>query len=51
MRFNRAAAGREMRMIELKVEVNELCRRLGEDPRYGFPADAKSDPALKESGQ
>jgi signal transduction histidine kinase len=33
-RFNRAAVGREMRIIELKNEVNELCARLGESPRY-----------------
>jgi len=32
--FNRAAVGREMRMIELKKEVNELCLRLGEAARY-----------------
>jgi ligand-binding sensor protein len=33
--FNRAAVGRELRMIELKEEIDELCRRLGEPPRYG----------------
>jgi PAS domain S-box-containing protein len=33
-RFNRAAVGREMRMIDLKKEVNELCLRLGEVARY-----------------
>lgn len=33
-RFNHAAVGREMRMIELKKEVNELRRRLGEDRAY-----------------
>lgn len=33
-RFNRAAVGRETRMIELKKEVNELAARLGEAPRY-----------------
>ena len=32
--FNRAAVGRELRMIELKEEINELCRRLGESPRH-----------------
>jgi PAS domain S-box-containing protein len=31
--FNRAMVGRELRMIELKQEINELCRRLGEPPR------------------
>ena len=32
--FNRFAVGRELRMVELKQEVNELCRRLGEPPRH-----------------
>ena len=32
--FNRAMVGRELRMIELKQEINELCRRLGAPPRY-----------------
>jgi two-component system CheB/CheR fusion protein len=33
-RFNSVAVGRETRMIELKKEVNELARRLGQAPRY-----------------
>lgn len=33
-RFNRVAVGRELRMIELKREVNALCERLGESARY-----------------
>ncbi|MDQ8729810.1 chemotaxis protein CheB [Bradyrhizobium sp. LHD-71] len=33
-RFNRAAVGRETRMIELKKEINELCERQGEPARY-----------------
>jgi DNA-binding response OmpR family regulator len=36
-RWSRAATGRELRMIELKQEVNELCRRVGEPPRYEIP--------------
>ena len=32
--FNRMVVGRELRMIELKEEINELCRRLGEPPRH-----------------
>lgn len=32
--FNQVAVGRELRMIELKREVNELLRRLGEAERY-----------------
>jgi PAS domain S-box-containing protein len=35
-RFNRAATGRELRMIELKREVNELCRELGRPPAYAL---------------
>lgn len=38
-RFNEAAVGRELRMIELKKEVNELCVRAGEDPRYDLDYD------------
>ncbi len=34
-RFNQATIGRELRMIELKMEVNTLLERLGEPPRYG----------------
>jgi two-component system CheB/CheR fusion protein len=33
-RFNRATVGRELRMVELKNEVNDLCGRVGEKPRY-----------------
>ncbi len=33
-RFNDAAVGRESRMIELKQEVNDLARALGQAPRY-----------------
>jgi PAS domain S-box-containing protein len=33
-RFNSAAVGREMRMIELKKEVNALCAQAGQPPRY-----------------
>jgi PAS domain S-box-containing protein len=45
-RFNRAAVGREMRMIELKKEVNELCLRLGEAARY--PLEFERDEKGKE---
>ncbi len=38
-RFNRAAVGRELRMIELKREVNALCARLGEPARYKLDFD------------
>ena len=33
-RFNAAAVGRELRMIELKREINELCDKAGAGPRY-----------------
>jgi two-component system CheB/CheR fusion protein len=46
-RFNRVAVGREMRMIELKKEVNELCRRLGEAARY--PLEFERDEDGKEA--
>jgi PAS domain S-box-containing protein len=35
-RFNRAAVGRELRMVELKREVNVLCARVGEMQRYSL---------------
>ena len=42
-RFNRVAVGRELRMIELKKEVNELCQRQGQGARYSleFEQDEK----------
>jgi PAS domain-containing protein len=33
-RFNRAAVGRELRMIELKTEINELLAKAGQPARY-----------------
>jgi PAS domain S-box-containing protein len=45
-RFNRVAVGRELRIIELKNEVNELCLRLGEAARYATANEAGTpDPA------
>ncbi len=35
-RFNQFAVGRELKIIELKKEVNELCKKLGEKPRYNL---------------
>ncbi len=40
-RFNRVAVGRELRIIEMKKEVNELCQRQGQPPRY--PLDFEQD--------
>jgi two-component system CheB/CheR fusion protein len=40
-RFNKAAVGRELRMIELKKEVNELSVKTGESPRYPLEFEEK----------
>ena len=40
-RFNRAMVGRELRMIELKKEINALCAQAGQPPRY--PLDFGKD--------
>jgi PAS domain S-box-containing protein len=37
-RFNRAMIDRELRMIELKQELNELCLQAGLPPRYPMPS-------------
>ena len=37
VRFTRAAVGRELRMIELKKEVNELCLLVGGALRHRIP--------------
>lgn len=40
-RFNRLAVGRELRMIELKQQINDLCAQLGQPAAYAHPdADA-----------
>jgi PAS domain-containing protein len=41
--FNRTMVGRELRMIELKEEINELCRRLGESPRHSQQETGAAD--------
>jgi len=43
-RFNRAAVGREMRMIELKKEVNALLAAAGEPPRYRVDFEQSNGP-------
>ncbi len=43
-RFNQVAVGRELRMLELKREVNELCGKLGEPPRHRVAGDETDTP-------
>jgi PAS domain S-box-containing protein len=38
-RFNQAMVGRELRMVELKQEVNALCAKAGHPPRYRLDLD------------
>jgi PAS domain S-box-containing protein len=40
-RWQRVTLGREERTLQLKSEVNELCRRLNEGPRYGTQVAAR----------
>ena len=40
-RFNRAAVDRELRMIELKKQVNELCGKAGLPPAYALEFEAE----------
>jgi hypothetical protein len=42
-RFNAMAVGRETRMVELKKEINALCARLNESPRYDENLDAAEE--------
>jgi len=44
-RFNSAAVGRELRMIDLKKEINELCERQGEPARYPLDFEEGSESA------
>ena len=48
-RFNQAAVGRELRMIELKREVNELCGKLGEPPRHRIAELETAPPAAQKA--
>lgn len=43
-RFNRVAVGRELRMIELKQEVNEFAHRCGEQARYAPDVESGDTP-------
>jgi len=35
--FNEVTVGRELKMLELKKEINELLKRSGEKPKYELP--------------
>lgn len=41
--FNKAATGRELRMIELKKELNMLCKELNRDAVYSLPESVETD--------
>jgi PAS domain S-box-containing protein len=43
LRFNKVAVGRELRMIELKSEVNGLCDRLNLPHRYALDFETKGN--------
>lgn len=43
-RFNGAAVGRELRMIELKKEINALCEQLGQPARYPLNFKTEAEP-------
>ncbi len=43
-RFNRAMVNREVRMVELKREINELCLRNGQTARYNTDPEQKEKP-------
>lgn len=51
-RFNQLAAGRELRIVELKERINELSRQAGKEPPYdlSFPLKADQPLADKDTG-
>lgn len=40
-RFNEIMVGRELRMIELKKEVDDLCAQFGQPTRYGWSEEVR----------
>lgn len=42
-RFNQAAVGRELRMIALKKELNEVCLQAGQPPRYRLEVEEEQE--------
>jgi PAS domain S-box-containing protein len=49
-KFNRLGVGRELRMIELKREVNTMARALGMEPLYQLDFSAAPDVLLAPNG-
>jgi PAS domain S-box-containing protein len=45
MRFNRAAVSRELRMVELKQQINEMCQQLGQPAKYPLEFLSAETPA------
>jgi PAS domain S-box-containing protein len=43
-KFHRLAVGRELKMIELKHEINELLTKLGREDKYGIPESTMTAP-------
>ena len=43
-RFNRVTVGRELRIIELKKQVNDLRAQLGQPPRYAAALNTQPGP-------
>ena len=49
-RFNKLAVGRELRMIKLKQEINNLLDELNREPKYRTDFDeAENAPLAKET--
>ncbi|MDQ8181974.1 PAS domain S-box protein [Pelagicoccus sp. SDUM812005] len=46
-RFNRVAVDRELRMIELKREINDLCKELNRPARFPLSFDSSANPSPK----
>ena len=42
-RFNKVAVGRELRMVELKKEINELSALVGQPPRYAIEFEKEKE--------
>lgn len=49
-RFNSAMVGRELRMIELKKEVNKFCESVGQPPRYSLEFEEEGTLPVTRSG-